>query len=194
MSANSLELKDMLCDRILVVEDDHGLCRALVRALQPYARKIRSCASIKEADRIIEDWQPELMMLDFKLSDGDAGALLKKLSLRSPCPVIIALSGCAKPKDAFDLAHFGVRFFLQKPIELSSLESVLKRALNEKPNLAPHIRNSVGIVGLKNLESEVRHTLLKEALGRAHESRRGAAKLLRVSRQFVQHAIRKLKD
>jgi two-component system, response regulator RegA len=48
----------------------------------------------------------------------------------------------------------------------------------------------VGRVPLHELEAEVRHAMLGEAIARAEGSRRGAARLLSVSRQLMQHMLR----
>ncbi len=180
--------------RTLVVEDDAHLCKALESSLHSYSDEVRVCSSIEEAEKMIADWHPDLMLLDFKLSDGDALELLAEVSQRSPFPVTIAISAYALPEETFQLAHFGVRAFLQKPINLSDLESALKHVSAEAPNLVPHLRNAVGSVGLKEMELCVRQTMLEEALGRVNGSRRGAAKLLHVSRQVIQHVLNKFKN
>jgi transcriptional regulator with PAS, ATPase and Fis domain len=52
----------------------------------------------------------------------------------------------------------------------------------------------VGQRQIHEVQDEVRETMLREALGRARGSRRAAAKLLRVSRQLVQHMLRRYDD
>lgn len=177
--------------RTLVVEDDPHLCKALTSSLDSYSSEIRVCCTINEAETVIEDWHPDLMFLDFKLSDGIALDLLGKISQRSPYPIIIAISAYALPEETFQLARFGVRTFLQKPINLADLEATLDRVSADIPNLVPHIRTAVGAISLKEVEQCVRQTMLEEALGRVDGSRRGAAKLLQVSRQFIQHVVNK---
>ena len=66
------------------------------------------------------------------------------------------------------------------------------RPLAEPPDLTPYVRASVGIVPLQHIEEHVRHTMLQEALARSGGNRRGAARMLKVSRQLLQHMLRKL--
>lgn len=185
------KLSNIVLQRILVVEDDSRLSEVLASALSAHADEVRICNTNYDAAKTISDWRPELIVLDFKLSDGDGIKLLTEVSQYAPSfPNIIAISAYARPDEAFNLAQYGVRVFLQKPIDLVELETALKQVLVERPNLDPFIRCSVGHVGIKNLEKSVRQTMMEEALSRANGSRRGAAKILRVSRQFVQHVIK----
>ena len=55
----------------------------------------------------------------------------------------------------------------------------------------PLIRQLVGHSPLSKVESEVRTLMVTEALARARGSRRAAAKMLAVSRQMLQHVLRK---
>ena len=178
--------------RVLVVEDNVPLRQSLVSALGDCTEDIRSCDTLAETKRILLDWNPQLLLLDFKLPDGNALALLKEISRYSCFPTTVAISAFAEPENAFQLAQLWVRGFLQKPFDLYTFEQSIEMAVGNASTVAPHIRNAVGKVGLKEMERCVRQTMLNEALNRTHGSRRGAAHLLNVSRQFVQHALNKL--
>lgn len=61
--------------------------------------------------------------------------------------------------------------------------------LSRPPDLLPALRASAGQMPLHSLESFVRDTLVDEALAKSQGSVRGAAKLLRISRQLLQHIL-----
>ena len=106
-------------------------------------------------------------------------------------PAFVAMSGVANAGQAFSLAQLGVRSYLTKPITLEEVERALEAALATGPDMTPHVRAAVGRVALKDLERVVRETMLTEALARSEGSRRGAARLLDVSRQLLQHMLRR---
>ena len=51
-------------------------------------------------------------------------------------PAVVAISGSAAPRESFRLAQLGVRAFLSKPIDLTSLDETLETVLAEPPDLA----------------------------------------------------------
>jgi DNA-binding NtrC family response regulator len=178
--------------RALVVEDDASLCRTLVHALAPWASEVRVATTLVEARWQFEEFRPELVVLDFKLPDGTATDVLANVHSVAPLPAIVALSAFADPGDAFALAEVGVRAYLQKPVRLGELNDAIKKALTEPPPLSLSARQAVGHVSLKEAEEALRRTMVKEALERVGGNRRGAARMLGISRELLQHVLRKL--
>ncbi len=176
---------------MLVVEDSRSLLRALKNALDARFAEVRTCRSVAEAWAVLDGWSPDLLILDFKLPDGDARAVLDRALACEPTPVVIAMSGEAGPTDSFELAQRGVRTFLPKPITLDELEQAIAVALDSAPSLSPHVRQLVGHRGLAGVTAEVRETMINEALARSSGSVRGAARLLETSRQLLQYLRRK---
>jgi two-component system, response regulator RegA len=180
--------------RALVVEDDARLCRTLVNALQPWSSETRSAGTVEEARRQLLDFRPELLVVDFMLPDGTATHLLASVRGVVPLPAVVALSACAAPQDSFELAELGARAYLQKPVELSAFEEAIRKALIHPPPLDVSARQAVGRISLKEAEGALRRTMVEEALNRAGGNRRGAARILEVSRELLQHVIRKVRS
>lgn len=139
----------------------------------------------------IAAFAPEVVILDVALPDGSAFDVLACLQQASAFPVVLAMSGTATPVDTFRLAAAGVRAFMQKPLTLDAVCQALVAALEAPPDVTPFIRSQVGHVPVHDMEQRVRHTMVDEALARAGGSRRGAARLLSISRQLLQHILRK---
>ena len=99
--------------------------------------------------------------------------------------------------EASHVAHLEGRFVLttgRGRVDAETLLEAIRAVLEKPPRLTPRLRAAVGIVGLKEVEALARRTMVEEALARESGSRRGAARLLRISRQLLQHAIRSLSD
>jgi two-component system, response regulator RegA len=180
--------------RALVIEDDANLRRTLQNALQRWAVDIRSAGTSVDARRELTEFRPELVIVDFMLPDGTATELLAGTLQLAPMPAIVALSAYAKPRDSFELARLGVRAYLQKPIDLAAFDRAVQQALSEPPGLALSARSAVGHIGLKDAEETLRRSMVAEALDRSGGNRRGAARLLAISRELLQHVLRKLRD
>jgi two-component system response regulator RegA len=181
-------------DRALVVEDGEELRLTLERALAERFYEVRSAASVAEAVALLESWHPDLLLLDVELPDGTALDVMRAAIQGDHLPIALAMSGRAVPLQSFELAQLGVRHYLPKPLDLAALERAIEDALSRPPDLAPHVRSAVGQRAIHEVQEEVRETMLREALGRARGSRRAAAKLLRVSRQLVQHMLRRFEE
>ena len=176
--------------KALIVEDDRNLRRTLARIVATRSDSVRAVSTRRDALKVLCDWRPDLLLLDVRLPDGDAIRLLSEASACAPLPRTIAMSALADAPDGFALGQLGVAVFLRKPLSLADVEAAIDKALTMPPDIAPMIRSAVGTLGLKNVETQVRGTMIEEALSRTGGSRRGAARLLDVSRQFLQHALR----
>ena len=174
------------------MEDTERLRRTLTEVLRARAAEVVGVGTVAEARDALSALRPDLLVLDFKLPDGSGLEVLEAAASVSPAPVVVAISGTAGPADTFRLAELGVRAYLEKPIALADFERALEQALTRAPDLSPHVRSAVGRVGIKDVEAQVRETMVKEAIARSGGNRRGAARLLRVSRQLLQHMLRKL--
>jgi DNA-binding NtrC family response regulator len=175
-----------------VVEDGERLRATVSGHLEAWAAEVRSCGSIAGATEMVTGWHPDLLVLDFRLPDGDARDMLRRMASNGPVPTVVAMSAFAKPAESFELASLGVRAYLQKPFTGQALQAALDQA-RLAPEMGPQLRDAVGKAALQEVEEGVRETMVKEALKKAGGSTRGAARLLGVSRQVLQHILRKMR-
>jgi DNA-binding NtrC family response regulator len=178
-------------ERVLVVEDSPQLSRSLCAILAETYREVRACGSVAAVAAELADWWPDLVLLDVVLPDGDAHDVLALFARRQPAPAVIAMSGAAGPAQSFALAAHGVRAFLDKPLRIERVRAAIEQALAVTPALGPALRQTVGHRSLAEVETEVRAVMIDEALARVGGSRRGAARLLEMSRQLLQYALRR---
>ncbi len=175
----------------VIVEDDDRLRPVMVDALSAHGFRVREACSVKDALSILREQTPDLLLLDVALPDGRALDVLSVVEGLSPTPRVVAVSGAAGPDESFRLAERGVRAYLKKPFSLEELETAVDRALSQPPDLAPHLKGAVGLIPIKSVEETVRKTMVPEALARAKGNRRVAARVLSISRQLLQHILRR---
>jgi two-component system, response regulator RegA len=186
-------LRDFV-EQALVLEDDELLGATLVDALARHDLELRWYRTLRETRACLHDdraFRPGLLVLDVMLPDGTSVDLLRELERSSALPAVVAISGEARPEHSFDLAQLGVECFVPKPIELAALEAAFERALRQPIELRPFLRKLVGKRSIGEVETEVRATMVREAMARGR-SVSGAARLLSVSRQLLQHILRDL--
>ena len=177
--------------RVIVVEDDAVLRRAIARIMQGRGAQVSEAGSAAEAKSLLSETPPpDLLVIDVHLPDETVFEVLELASRVSPAPIVVAMSGKASPEEAFRLAQVGVRAYLAKPFAIRDLESAVETALHEPPSLDPLIPGCVGHVPMRELQRQVRSAMVKEALARTEGSRSGAARLLDVSRQAIQQILR----
>lgn len=181
--------------RVMVVDDDPRFRRSLRAWLERRGHEVAESDSVATASDNVLTFAPDVLLLDFALGDGTAHELLDVIERApGPQPVVVVISGEAESEDAFSLAARGVRRFLAKPLPPERLASVIEGLDDEDPALIAQARASVGRLGIHEAEALLRRTMVEEALARSEGSRRSAARLLSVSRQALQHMLRRLVD
>ena len=179
--------------RLLIVEDDSRLAHLLTHLFSERNWNVKWCADLETAGNLLVESQFELVLLDFNLPDGNAVDFLSGLKEKVHLPRIIAVSAYANSRESFTLASLGVWAYLQKPITSEAVLKAAESVMSEPDRFEQMIASYVGHTDLKVIENNVRGTALKEALARSDGSKRSAAKLLGVSRQLMQHMVKKLR-
>jgi two-component system response regulator RegA len=176
-------------ERVLIIEDDRALSAAIARTVVTWAAVPTEASTIEEGLRLAGE-HPDLVILDVRLPDGTALDFVRKAMQLCPAPAIVAISGQASAEEAFELAKEGVRAYLPKPFSLLELTQQVEHALNDPPHVEPLVAGWVGQIPLRDVQNDVRRVMVDQALGKAKGSRSGAARLLYVTRQAVQQALR----
>ncbi|CAA6603010.1 Acetoacetate metabolism regulatory protein AtoC [Rhodospirillaceae bacterium LM-1] len=112
--------------RILVLEDDKILNRLLVDQLERFGYDVAGRTRWSEAERFIDENEPDLLILDCRLPDADGIELLSRLNNQFP---IVMLTAFASVENAVSAIKNGAAEYLVKPVNIDELEVVVKRAL-----------------------------------------------------------------
>jgi len=117
-------------ERILVVDDDPGLRRALSRILQPPYR-VEAVPGATEALARIGAEPFELALVDVRLEDGDGYSLCKAIRERRRETDVILITGSISEPDEklFRSLEEGAFYFLFKPFDRRVLLALVERCL-----------------------------------------------------------------
>jgi PAS domain S-box-containing protein len=116
--------------RILIIEDDPGHADLILRHLSDAPEYEPVLAStIREAGALCDEHPPELILTDYRLPDGDGGAILG--FIRDRCPVVMMTSQ-GNEQIAVEIMKAGVADYVVKtPETFESLPRIIDRALRE---------------------------------------------------------------
>ena len=113
---------------VLIVDDNEDATETLSILLE-----MRSCTTARahsgqEALDAFEAMQPDLVLLDLGLPDIDGYAVATRMREKSERPVLVALTGAADDETARAVRRTGFAHHLIKPVDLTALDTILKRA------------------------------------------------------------------
>jgi len=125
--------------RILVIEDDQMLRRALRIALEKLAYEVGEANDGREALGLFRARPFDLVVTDIIMPEMEGMETIRALRLLSPKLHIIAISGGGRgsPDNYLHLAkHFGASKVFAKPFEITDLCTTVAEMLGEngKPN------------------------------------------------------------
>ncbi|XXF79273.1 sigma-54 dependent transcriptional regulator [Myxococcaceae bacterium GXIMD 01537] len=116
--------------RILLVDDDPGVLKALRGLLSDEGFTPVEARSTAEAQRLLDasEEAPALLLLDLRMPGETGLAWLARLPRPLPAPVVV-LSGEASPAEAVEALKLGATDFVEKPPSAERLLTALRNAL-----------------------------------------------------------------
>ncbi|GAA2459844.1 response regulator [Actinomadura vinacea] len=135
--------------RILVVDDDPQILRAMRVNLRAREYDVATAADGTHALRQAGNWRPDLVVLDLGLPDIDGVEVIHGLRGWTQVPVIV-LSGRAGSRDKIDALDAGADDYVTKPFDIEELiariRAVTRRFVTE--DSAPVVRVGGRLVDL----------------------------------------------
>lgn len=115
--------------RILVVDDDEDILFIVERILTDAGFQTRGTSFSEGVVQLAEKFQPELILLDYMLTDGNGGDICREFKQHgalNEVPVIM-FSAYTNPNLNFD--DFGCDSFIAKPFDLGNLIAEVNKYL-----------------------------------------------------------------
>lgn len=116
--------------RILVLDDDEDILFVVEKILTNAGFNIYSTTNSEGVIELAEKFDPELILLDYMLADGNGGDICRSFKMHhslGDVPVII-FSAYANPNLKFE--DFGCDAFIAKPFDLNDLVTQVNKYIN----------------------------------------------------------------
>lgn len=158
--------------KMLIVEDSSTLCAIYEAYLDGTGYEVHSAETFTDALMSLETLNPELILLDIELPDGNGLDLLAETVLMSPKPATVVMTGHGV-EFADQAIERGADDFLSKPFDASRLRVTLANAaqrleLSQKLSKLGEARNGMGpMLGRSTVMQAVYTTIESLASSRA---------------------------
>ena len=117
--------------RILIVDDEPAIRRALSRALVARDYEVEMAVNGEEALSLARSWDPDVVVLDLNLPDVDGITICRRLRAWSEVPIIV-LSVREDESDKVEALDAGAEDYLTKPFGVDELLARVRVQLRRK--------------------------------------------------------------
>src|ERR1044071_590291 len=122
--------------RILVIDDDPGILRAMEKVLAGEGAIVRTARGLPPALAILTqaDSVPDLLITDLEMPVR-AQSTLRTLRMACPKAPLIVITALSDPEIRTECLAAGAAAFLEKPVDTAQLMAAVASALNQGPEI-----------------------------------------------------------
>lgn len=121
-----------LAHRILVVDDETSMREFLDVLLSKQGYKVSNARNGKQAVKMIQKNNYDLVLSDIRLGDITGLEVLKEVKKKNPDTVVIMISAYSTTEIAVEAMNAGAYDFVPKPFDNNELRQTIQRALDLK--------------------------------------------------------------
>lgn len=114
---------------VLIIEDEAVLAKNIRLYLERFGYDARTAESAEEGLQLLENFRPDMVLLDYQLPGRNGLEFLAELQGREPGIQVVMLTGQASVDMAVEAMKLGAADFLIKPVVLGKLKLVIEKAL-----------------------------------------------------------------
>jgi len=118
--------------KILLVEDDADMCKALTRALEKRGFQVTPCGDGTAALKLIREETCDLVILDLNIPGLDGLHILQRSRAQGIATPVIVLTARGAVGDRVAGLNAGADDYLAKPFDLEELEARIRALLRRK--------------------------------------------------------------
>ena len=116
--------------KILIVDDEAGIVQEIKEFLEEEGYEVYTADTAKAGIRLIEEIQPDVIMIDVKLPDASGTEVLRVCKEKSPKTKTIMVTGYVDQHVMDEAEMLGRDTFLQKPFDLLKIIDEINKLLN----------------------------------------------------------------
>jgi two-component system, NtrC family, response regulator HydG len=118
-------------EKILVVDDEGDICMLLKRFLTKNGFEVETAQNGKRGLQLVDEFQPDLVMTDFRLGDLTGAELLVSIKKRLPHVPVLIITGYSDIKTAISVMKQGAYDYITKPLFPDEILVTVRKALSD---------------------------------------------------------------
>lgn len=123
--------------KILIVEDSEDFKNLLRDFLTKQGIEVVNTSNGKEALKILDNTQLDLVLSDIRMPEMDGVVLLKKIKEKQPSLPVILMTGFSHILETETAHSLGASDFISKPFDLKDLLLIIKKNTGTKDSKDP---------------------------------------------------------
>src|SRR5436190_18593453 len=116
--------------KILIIDDDEGVCYSLARLLSSDDRRVTAVQTPEAGFEALRGEDPDLILLDVKIPGADGLELLKAIRKQRPRQLVVMMTAHGTTETAIEAMKRGAYDYLMKPFDSDILNNVVTKALD----------------------------------------------------------------
>jgi two-component system, NtrC family, response regulator HydG len=116
-------------EKILVVDDEGDICMLLKRFLTKNGFEVETSQTGKRGLQLVDEFQPDLVMTDFRLGDLTGSELLVSIKKKLPHVPVLIITGYSDIKTAISVMKQGAYDYITKPLFPDEILVTVRKAL-----------------------------------------------------------------
>jgi Amt family ammonium transporter len=137
-------------ERILVIDDEASICKALKIGLAAENFKIDLASDGLSGIRLGQKQAYDILIADLSLPDISGLEVIKKIKYSSPEIIPIIITGNGSMKSTLEALRLEVSDYLEKPLSLATVKDAIARGLKKREMMRKTIESKVH----QNLQSD----------------------------------------
>jgi two-component system response regulator AtoC len=118
--------------KVLIVEDDLATRKGLEESIKDFGFEPRAVGTSKEAAKVLEEFDPRILIVDIHLPDGDGIEILRLAREKDPDREGVVITGHGSIDNAIEALRAGAFDYLLKPLRPAQLEVVFNRLADRR--------------------------------------------------------------
>lgn len=164
----AIKMKDPI-SKVLVVDDDLSIRRAIALALEPLCHRVWAADSGEEALQVLDREEVTLMLLDLMLPGIDGIETLDRVKQSHPRVQVIVITAFATVDRTVEAMRLGAVDLIQKPFSADEIRRVANRAIRRR-----HLSTGVECLSYELRLEQARQSIGRKQLEEALQTLRGA--------------------
>lgn len=124
--------------RVLVIDDEEGMCWALEKALEEEGHQVFTATCGLAGMAIFKAQEIDLVLCDIKMPDISGLEVLEQIRKKNPSVPVVIMTGYSSLPIALEAIKKGANSYLTKPFHISHLKELVQKTINQQSCQSVH--------------------------------------------------------